>query len=67
MGWFVQLLLALDRLHSIHVCHRDIKPENILLCGYGGAARRPSPRAGSLCVGQCKGMEVGVLFQGFAF
>ncbi|KIY92594.1 NIMA (never in mitosisa)-related kinase [Monoraphidium neglectum] len=33
MGWFVQLLLALDRLHSIHVCHRDIKPENILLCG----------------------------------
>lgn len=29
--WFIQLLNALNYLHSIGICHRDLKPENLLI------------------------------------
>jgi serine/threonine protein kinase len=35
VGWIVQLLDALERLHSEGIVHRDLKPENIMLTADG--------------------------------
>merc|ERR1719156_411172 len=31
--WMLQILSAIDTLHSKSICHRDIKPENFLFSG----------------------------------
>jgi serine/threonine protein kinase len=31
-GYFVQLMSAVEYLHTVGVVHRDIKPSNLLLC-----------------------------------
>ncbi|KAI1329944.1 hypothetical protein F5Y16DRAFT_60460 [Xylariaceae sp. FL0255] len=51
MGYFRQLLDALEYVHSFNICHRDLKPENILMksngvvkiADFGMAAIQQSP------------------------
>ncbi|RKF72601.1 putative serine threonine-protein kinase gin4 [Golovinomyces cichoracearum] len=35
MGYFRQILSAVEYCHSFNICHRDLKPENILLTSAG--------------------------------
>lgn len=35
MGYFRQILSAVEYCHSFNICHRDLKPENILLTSSG--------------------------------
>jgi serine/threonine protein kinase len=35
LGWFVQMLLALQHVHSHDVLHRDLKSQNIFLTKEG--------------------------------
>ncbi|KAI0152947.1 hypothetical protein GGR57DRAFT_152602 [Xylariaceae sp. FL1272] len=54
MGYFRQLLDALEYCHSFKICHRDLKPENILMqsngivkiADFGMAAIQQSPTHG---------------------
>jgi len=51
MGYFRQILGALEYVHSFNICHRDLKPENILMksngvvkiADFGMAAIQQSP------------------------
>ncbi|KAI0397709.1 hypothetical protein F5Y17DRAFT_454861 [Xylariaceae sp. FL0594] len=51
MGYFRQILCALEYVHSFSICHRDLKPENILMksngvvkiADFGMAAIQQSP------------------------
>lgn len=51
IGYFRQLLAALEYVHSFNICHRDLKPENILMqsnglvkiADFGMAAIQQSP------------------------
>ncbi|KAI1811073.1 hypothetical protein GGS20DRAFT_137239 [Poronia punctata] len=51
MGYFRQILSALEYVHSFNICHRDLKPENILMksngivkiADFGMAAIQQSP------------------------
>ncbi|KAI0097957.1 hypothetical protein GGR51DRAFT_565996 [Nemania sp. FL0031] len=51
VGYFRQILTALEYVHSFNICHRDIKPENILMqsngivkiADFGMAAIQQSP------------------------
>ncbi|GAP87241.2 putative serine threonine protein kinase [Rosellinia necatrix] len=51
VGYFRQLLAALEYVHSFNICHRDLKPENILMksnglvkiADFGMAAIQQSP------------------------
>ncbi|KAJ8128890.1 hypothetical protein O1611_g4742 [Lasiodiplodia mahajangana] len=51
VGYFRQILTALEYVHSFNICHRDLKPENILMksngivkiADFGMAAIQQSP------------------------
>lgn len=51
MGYFRQILSALEYVHSFNICHRDLKPENLLMktngvvkiADFGMAAIQQSP------------------------
>ncbi|KAI1181109.1 hypothetical protein F4777DRAFT_2515 [Nemania sp. FL0916] len=51
IGYFRQILTALEYVHSFNICHRDLKPENILMksngvvkiADFGMAAIQQSP------------------------
>lgn len=52
----LQLLSALDAVHSVGIIHRDIKPDNIILVGRGGC----DPIVKLLDFGLCRRSSAGV-------